>query len=165
MDFRRRDSQPSNTGYSFDQASGKTSSPPNSHRSHSPDNAIGEISPPVLSKGFNLSSQSTSQYASRSSSALQLAKERESYKYFRSRRVNKGDIQQPWKNKKDPREKWVTIIPLIGIALGIAFSGFLIFDGLKTVVKHNYTLVFEDDFSKGFNTDIWTKESNVGGFG
>lgn len=110
-------------------------------------------------------SQTSSSFTSRNSSAVHIAKERESYNYFRSRRVRKEDIQQPWKAVKDPREKWVTIIPLIGIALGFIVAGYLIYSGLKTVVKHQYTLVFDDDFSHGFNDKIWTKESNVGGFG
>ncbi|RDW92338.1 putative beta-1,3-glucan-binding protein [Coleophoma crateriformis] len=86
-------------------------------------------------------------------------------RYFHSRRVRKGEIDQPWKTKVDPKEKWVTIIPLIGLALGFAIAGFLVYDGLSTVVHHKYCPVLSDDFSGGFNTDVWTKEAEVGGFG
>ncbi|KAL8713824.1 MAG: hypothetical protein Q9225_006688 [Loekoesia sp. 1 TL-2023] len=100
-----------------------------------------------------------------SSSALNLHQAAQQQKYFHSRRVKKGEIERPWLEKKDPREKWVTIIPLIGLALGFAFAGFLVYDGLKTVVKHDYCSVLEEDFSGGWNDKVWTKESEVGGFG
>lgn len=100
-----------------------------------------------------------------SSSALNLHQAAQQSKYFHSRRVKKGEIERPWLDKKDPKEKWVTIIPLIGLALGFAFAGFLVFDGLKTVVKHDYCPVLVEDFSGGWDPKVWTKESEVGGFG
>jgi hypothetical protein len=54
---------------------------------------------------------------------------------------------------------------LIGLALGFGIAGFLVYDGLKSVVHHKYCPVYSDDFSNGFNTDIWTMEQEVGGFG
>lgn len=44
-------------------------------------------------------------------------------RYFHSRRVNKDDIAKPWLSKKDPKEKWVTILPVIGVVLGLGISG------------------------------------------
>jgi beta-glucanase (GH16 family) len=86
--------------------------------------------------------------------------------YFHSRRVKKGSIEKPWLKHKDPREKWVTIIPLIGLFIGLALAGFLVWDGLRTVVNHKYCPVFLEDFSSGtLNPSIWTKEAEVGGFG
>jgi hypothetical protein len=86
-------------------------------------------------------------------------------RYFHSRRIKKGEVQRPWLDKKDPREKWVTIIPILGILLGLAVSGFLIYEGLQTVQQHVYCSVFQDDFSSGFNSKVWTKEVEVGGYG
>ena len=87
-------------------------------------------------------------------------------RYFHSRRVKKGEIEQPWRERKDPKEKWVTIIPLIGIAVGLVIAGILIWDGLRTVVNHEYCPVMSEDFSGGaLNSKIWTKEVEVGGFG
>ena len=86
-------------------------------------------------------------------------------KYFHSRRIKKGEVERPWLNKKDPREKWVTIIPIIGILLGLAVSGFFIYEGLQTVQSNVYCSVYEDDFSAGLNSKVWTKEVEVGGFG
>ncbi|CZS98780.1 hypothetical protein WAI453_001825 [Rhynchosporium graminicola] len=86
-------------------------------------------------------------------------------RYFHSRRVHKGEVEKPWLSKKDPKEKWVTIIPIIGLLLGFGVAGFLVYDGLSSVVHHKYCPVMSDDFSNGLNSEIWTKEAEVGGFG
>src|SRR5205085_2552619 len=40
-------------------------------------------------------------------------------RFFHSRRIKPGEaLPQPWKEMKDPREKWVTIIPCIGLFAG-----------------------------------------------
>ena len=101
---------------------------------------------------------------SSNASAVQLHHQNQRHRYFRSRRVKKGEVDQPWRTKKDPREKWVTIIPLIGLALGFALAGFLIYDGLRTITNHTYKLILDENWSS-FDTNIWTKEVNVGGFG
>ncbi|KAI1392626.1 glycoside hydrolase family 16 protein [Hypoxylon trugodes] len=84
--------------------------------------------------------------------------------YFRSRRIKKGEVEKPWLAKKEPREKWVVILPVSGLLIGLALSGFFVWDGIHSVVKHNYCLVLEDNFST-FNDAVWTKEVQVGGFG
>jgi hypothetical protein len=84
--------------------------------------------------------------------------------YFRSRRVKKGEIERPWLEKKDPREKWMTIIPLVGIFLGLCVVGVLVWDGVRSVAQHKYCEIFNDDFTS-WNSNVWTKEVEVGGFG
>lgn len=86
------------------------------------------------------------------------------YNYFRSRRVKKGEVEKPWLDRKDPREKWVTIIPIAGLVLGIIITGILIWDGIRTVAVHKYCEVYTDDFSS-WNDKVWTKEVEVGGYG
>ncbi|KAL1874340.1 hypothetical protein VTK73DRAFT_472 [Phialemonium thermophilum] len=100
-----------------------------------------------------------------SSSALGARLDDRSQRYFHSRRVKKGEIEKPWLEKKDPKEKWVSIFPLIGILIGLGISGFLVWDGIRSVVKHKYCLVLSEDFSNGLNSAVWTKEVQVGGFG
>ncbi|EXJ53599.1 uncharacterized protein A1O5_13166 [Cladophialophora psammophila CBS 110553] len=102
---------------------------------------------------------------SRAASSTALPQPILNQKYFRSRRVKKGEVERPWTKVKDPREKWVTIIPLIGLAIGLGLAGLLVWDGLRTVVNHKYCPVYLEDFSNGFNTKVWTKEAEVGGFG
>lgn len=86
-------------------------------------------------------------------------------RYFRSRRIKKGSVEQPWKEVKDPKAKWTTIIPLIGIIIGLGVTGVLIWDGLRNVINHEYCPVLDDNFANGLNSKVWTKEVEVGGFG
>ena len=86
-------------------------------------------------------------------------------RYFHSRRVKKGDVSQPWLGRKDPKEKWVTIIPCVGLLIGMAICVALVWTGLKSVINHKYCLVLEEDWSNGFDESIWTREVEVGGFG
>jgi len=74
-------------------------------------------------------------------------------------------VQQPWKEKKDPKEKWVTIIPCIGLVVGLAVAGFLVWHGISSVVNHKYCPVLTEDWSNGFDEKIWTREVECGGFG
>lgn len=74
-------------------------------------------------------------------------------------------MERPWLNKKDPKEKWVTIIPIVGIFLGLAVTGVLIWDGLRSVVNHVYCPVLQENWSNGINNNVWVKECEVGGFG
>ncbi|KPI39642.1 Beta-1,3-glucan-binding protein [Cyphellophora attinorum] len=106
-----------------------------------------------------------SQLPSRMGSALDLRKPKQPNEYFRSRRVKKGNVEKPWMDHKDPKEKWVTIIPLIGMLVGLAISAFFVWDGLQTVVNHSYCPVLDDSFANGLDPAIWTREAEVGGFG
>ena len=106
-----------------------------------------------------------SQAPSQTTSSAVLNQDNLSRRFFHSRRVKKGEVEKPWTDIKDPKEKWVTIIPIIGMLVGLGIAGFLVWDGLRTVVNHEYCMVYEDDFSNGFDTNVWTKEAEVGGFG
>lgn len=86
-------------------------------------------------------------------------------RYFHSRRINREEVEKPWLEKKDPKEKWVTIIPIIGMVLGIALTGFLVYEGLQKISNHVYCPVLDEDFSGGLDPKVWTKEVEVGGFG
>lgn len=84
--------------------------------------------------------------------------------YFRSRRVKKGQIERPWLKEKDPREKWISIIPLVGLFVGLCIGGILVWDGVRSVARHKYCEVLNEDFSS-WNSNVWTKEVEVGGYG
>ncbi|CZR59178.1 related to beta-1,3-glucan binding protein [Phialocephala subalpina] len=87
-------------------------------------------------------------------------------RYFRSRRIRKDDGHEPPKFKKDPKEKWLCIIPLLGVLIGVAITGAMIYLKIGRIVSHQYCSVLDDDFSSGtLNPSIWTAEQEVGGYG
>ena len=87
-------------------------------------------------------------------------------RYFHSRRIkDPKTVQKPWLKKRDPREKWVTIIPLMGIAVGMGIAALLVYNGISTVINHKYCEVLSEDWSQGFRKDIWTREVELGGYG
>ena len=83
---------------------------------------------------------------------------------FRSRRIVKGTIDRPELRQKDPRRIWITLFPVVGFLAGIFIIGYLSWSGYSSVSKHKYCKVFVDDFSNGFNPDIWQKQVETGGF-
>ncbi|KAF2748960.1 glycoside hydrolase family 16 protein [Sporormia fimetaria CBS 119925] len=84
--------------------------------------------------------------------------------YFKSRRIKKSEIQRPWLDQKDPREKWTWIIPLVGILLGLGIATALVWMALRSVVNHKYCLVLNDNFTT-WDSNVWSKEVQVDGFG
>jgi Glycosyl hydrolases family 16 len=82
---------------------------------------------------------------------------------FKSR-LNKTGVEKPWVKEKDRREKWVTIIPLIGMAIGVGVASYLAYSGWASVETHTYCLVYEDNFSE-FNQQVWNHEVQTGGYG
>lgn len=137
-------------------------------RTSTPESAAQVSSPIPTLRGQPLGQSpviSTPELRNGSSSAVSVYQQQKQQKYFHSRRIKKGEIERPWLDKKDPREKWVWIIPLIGMFIGLSLAALLIYDGLKAVINHEYCPVLDEDFSRGFNTDVWTKEAEVGGFG
>lgn len=86
--------------------------------------------------------------------------------YFTSRRMHKGTAPKPWLEKKDSRQRWVTVLPILGIVLSLATAAVFIWFGLQTVVQHDYCPVYlQDGFGQGLDSSVWTKEVEVGGFG
>jgi hypothetical protein len=53
----------------------------------------------------------------------------------------------------------------MGIAVGLAITALLIWDGLRSVVNHKYCPVLNEAWVNGFDEGIWTKEVELGGFG
>lgn len=101
-----------------------------------------------------------------SSSALGARFDERAQRFFHSRRVRKGEVEKPWTKNVDPKEKWVTILPIIGIVIGLGISGFLVWDGIRSVVQHKYCPVLDETFSGSeLNTDVWDYEIQLGGFG
>jgi len=43
-----------------------------------------------------------------------------------SRRRKKGEIERPWLASKNPKEKWITIIPIIGMLVGLGVGALMV---------------------------------------
>lgn len=88
--------------------------------------------------------------------------------FFHSRRVRKENIEKPWLAAgKDRRQKWQTLIPALGLLIGLLAGGYMVYNGWTSVPEHRYCPVLDQDFSVNSNLDpkVWTKEAEVGGFG
>ncbi len=89
-------------------------------------------------------------------------------KYFRSRRIKDvSAISKPWTEKADPKRKWHTIFPLIGILCGLGLVGLATWQGYTSVINNDYCSIYDVDFTSGghLDPDVWTKEVQAGGFG
>jgi hypothetical protein len=108
------------------------------------------------------------QSASASSTGISSAREFSNIRparYYHSRRIRKDENYEPPKFKKHRGEKWLWIIPTIGLIGGLAVGGLIVYNGIGGQ-SHNYCPVLDEDFSSGvLNPRIWTKEVEVGGFG
>jgi Glycosyl hydrolases family 16 len=82
---------------------------------------------------------------------------------FQTRLVTE-ELPKPWLTERDTREKWVTLLPYLGMCLGLGVAIYLGYSGWASVETHNYCLVYQDNFDT-FNTSIWNHEVQIGGFG
>lgn len=86
-------------------------------------------------------------------------------RYYHSRRLRKDENYSPPQFRREPGEKWLWIIPLIGLIAGFMVSGYLVYSAMGGPPL-KYCPVLDEDFSSGaLNPRIWTKEVEVGGFG
>lgn len=85
--------------------------------------------------------------------------------YFKSRRKDKGEIEKPWLKEKNLRQPWLSLFPVIGIFLGFCLTGLMVWDGLRSNTLPEYCEIMNEDFSRGFDEKVWTKEAEVGGYG
>lgn len=135
-----------------------------------PIDAAHDADNPFATPGTQTPQMNRSNPASRAQSATESRGTSSGYQYFppgvyfRSRRIKKSEIERPWLEKKDPREKWMTIIPLIGFFLGLCVVAVLVWNGVREVAVHKYCQILDEDFSF-WNDKIWTKEVELGGYG
>ncbi|KAL2690608.1 concanavalin A-like lectin/glucanase domain-containing protein, partial [Phyllosticta citricarpa] len=87
--------------------------------------------------------------------------------YFRSRRTPKGSIETPRASGKSSKDKWLWIIPVIGLLAGVAISGVLVYLQIAdNLASKQYCSILNEDFSSGrLDPSIWETEVRLGGFG
>jgi hypothetical protein len=86
--------------------------------------------------------------------------------FFLSRTIAKANIEKPWIEERGREREWGTILPLIGIIMGLCIAGGLVYLGISSVANHTYCEVLMENFdSSTLNSSVWTKEVQSGGFG
>ena len=84
---------------------------------------------------------------------------------FKSRR-NNGAIEKPWLQKKRSGFRWAgTGATTIGLVAGLVIVGIMAWTGWQSYDTVDFCEYWEDDFSSGLNTDVWSREVQVNGFG
>lgn len=85
-------------------------------------------------------------------------------KYFKSRRINKDELDIAWLQKQG--YDWIgTILPILGSIIGFTIASVLIWNKTRGIVNANYCPVLIEDWSNGFNENVWMKEVQTDGFG
>lgn len=85
---------------------------------------------------------------------------------FKSRR-NTGPVEKPWMTKKRDRFKWAgTAFTIVGAILALAIIGIMAATGWASYDTVDFCEYWEDDFSGSeLNTNVWTREVRLDGFG
>ncbi|KAJ3109100.1 hypothetical protein HDU97_009218 [Phlyctochytrium planicorne] len=66
----------------------------------------------------------------------------------------------------DPARKWLKYLPWMGIIPSFGIVGVIIWLTIRSVPNYKYCMVLQDDFnSDKINTDVWSFEQGVDGFG
>jgi hypothetical protein len=77
----------------------------------------------------------------------------------------KGEYQQPWRDHPRLNRTKINNRIVYGfIVLGFALAALICFMNIRTVQKHPYCLVYEDDFQT-LDTNVWTHEVQIDGYG
>jgi len=85
-------------------------------------------------------------------------------KYFRSRRINRKELDISWLQKAG--FDWIGfVLPILGGLIGLAVATILIWNKIRVIENANYCPVLMEDWSNGFNELIWQKEVQTNGFG
>lgn len=82
---------------------------------------------------------------------------------FHSRLLkDKNSVVKPWLlDPPDPREKWLWILPVLGLVIGNAIGAWVIYDGYTSVVNHTYCPIYEDTFQNGLDMTVWDAEMQL----
>ncbi|RSH89177.1 hypothetical protein EHS25_002289 [Saitozyma podzolica] len=78
----------------------------------------------------------------------------------------RGEIHKPWLKYPDPAQRWAKILFWALFGLGFAASAVICYFGYASVQQlGKVCLVMEDTFDNGINSDFWSHEVRLDGFG
>jgi hypothetical protein len=85
-------------------------------------------------------------------------------KYFKSRRINKDELDIGWLQQQG--YDWIGfVLPILGSMIGLTIASVIIWNKTRAIVNANYCPVLLEDWSNGFNENVWMKEVQANGFG
>lgn len=85
---------------------------------------------------------------------------------FKSRRIEPGTTENPWlSQKKSAVGKRISLIPIAGLIMGLIIVGIYGYTGWKSYDTVPFCEYWEEDFSEGLDTKIWTRQVQLDGFG
>ncbi|RDW95070.1 hypothetical protein BP5796_00833 [Coleophoma crateriformis] len=159
MEYFKHKKSPSNMKktFSFGSLATTTESPgqqsAEESRPQTPSNPF--VTPPYSRVGSTIGARSGFQYAEVPGSG-----------YFRSRRVPRSEAVPLPERKKKGKEKLLWILPLCGFLCGLCISGAMIYLKIASTLENKFCQILDEDFSSGsLDSNIWTHEIELGGFG
>ncbi|KAF4334979.1 glycoside hydrolase family 16 [Fusarium beomiforme] len=109
-----------------------------------------------------LGSRLSSYHARGQSSATTLDEERLQRRFKSSRLV--GEYEKPWLKEWKREVNWDSIIFYSGFVIALGISAFIAWNTVRVIPHNEYCLIMDDQFSK-LDTDIWSHEVQMNGFG
>ncbi|KAF5646355.1 glycoside hydrolase family 16 [Fusarium sp. NRRL 52700] len=107
-------------------------------------------------------SRISSYHARGPSSATTLDEERVNRRFKSSRLI--GEYEKPWLKEWKREVNWDSIIFYSGFVLALGISAFIAWNTVRVIPHNEYCLIMDDQFQK-LDTDIWSHEVQMNGFG
>ncbi|KAL3488154.1 concanavalin A-like lectin/glucanase domain-containing protein [Aspergillus germanicus] len=82
---------------------------------------------------------------------------------FRSSRLV-GEFEKPWLKDGKRKLDWDRVIFYTGVLIALAVSGYLCYDSVAKVPKHEYCLVLDENFAT-LDKSVWSHEVQLNGYG
>ncbi|KAF5554621.1 glycoside hydrolase family 16 [Fusarium mexicanum] len=96
------------------------------------------------------------------SSASTLDEERVNRRFQSSRLI--GEYEKPWLKDWKREVNWDSIIFYSGLAIALCLSAFIAWNTVRVIPHNEYCLIMDDQFQK-LDTDVWSHEVQMNGFG
>ncbi|KAL6924110.1 hypothetical protein FSST1_001384 [Fusarium sambucinum] len=109
-----------------------------------------------------LGSRMSSYHCQGHSSTFTVAEDKRQRRFKSSRLV--GEYEKPWLKEWKREINWDSIIFYTGVVIALCLSTFIAWNTVRKIPHNEYCLIVDDQFSK-FDTNIWSHEIQMNGFG
>ncbi|KAK2592717.1 hypothetical protein QQS21_009592 [Conoideocrella luteorostrata] len=130
---------------------------------HHPGSDQETVAPPECSTpASDLGSRLSSCQGGEHSPAFEIINEKPRRRFKSSRLV--GEYEKPWLNEWKRETNWDSIIFYSGVLIALCLSAYIAWDSVRTIPHNEYCLIMDDQFAK-LDTNIWSHEIQLNGFG